>query len=127
MSEDENALEGALVPAAAPADMRYEDENPDKVARVLVRVDYTDGRIREYEASEPQEFRMSNPEDMSTMSMRRTRLSVGAGGGFSPVSAMVPTLSLSFAAHPRYNMQIRTERTAEPAPRKVQGRTTQAP
>ena len=110
---DEEVVEGALVPAPA-AQMRYEDENPDAVARVLVRVEYADGRIREYEAAEPQEFRISNPQDMSTMSMRRTRLSVGGGGGFSPMSAMVPTLSLSFAAHPRHNMLIRTEATAAP-------------
>jgi hypothetical protein len=112
---DVQPLEGTLLPGAAPAaEMRYEDEDPDKVARVLVRVDYADGRIREYEAQEPQDFTISNPEDVGTMAFRTTRLSVGGGGGFSPLRAAVPSLSLSFSANPRYNLHIRTERTAEP-------------
>jgi hypothetical protein len=119
MEKEEGTLEGALVPAPKPAEMRYEDEDPDAVTRVLVRVDYADGRIREYEAREPQQFRISDPESMATMSFRRTGLSVAAGGGFAGVTAGVPTLSLSFAAHPRHNMHIRTERTAEPLPGQV--------
>jgi hypothetical protein len=116
MSEnDAGALEGALVPAPPPAQMRYEDENRDKVARVFVRVDYADGRIREYEATEPQSFQISDPEDVSTMSVRQTGLSIAAGGGFRGLRAAVPSLRLSFTAHPRHNMHIRTERTARPA------------
>jgi hypothetical protein len=112
--DDGGALTGNLLPAAPAAEMRYEDEEPDRVARVLVRVDYADGRIREYEAREPQEFQISNPESTGSMSLRTTRLSLPGGGGFRPMQAMVPTLRLYFAAHPRYNLHIRTERTAEP-------------
>ena len=80
---DEVPVTGEIV-AAPVADMRYEDEDPDAVARVLVRVEYTDGRIREYEAKEPQDFQMNDPESMSSMVFRKTRLSLAAGGGFCP-------------------------------------------
>lgn len=107
----EGVIEGALVPAPT-AQMRYEDADGDEVARVFVRVDYADGRVREYEAQKPQDFRISDPENISTMSFRTTGLSIGGGGGFRPMRAAVATLSVSFAANPRYNLLIRTERTA---------------
>ena len=111
MRMDENAVTGEIV-AAPVTEMRYEDENPNAVARVLVRVEYADGRIREYDAKEPQDFQMNDPESMSSMVARTTRLSLPGGGGFRPLQAMVSSLRLSFAAHPRYNLHIRTERTA---------------
>jgi hypothetical protein len=110
-TSDEAALEGALVPAPAEQ-IRYEEEDPGKVTRVFVRVDYAGGRVREYEAREPQDFKISNPDDMPTMSFRQTRLSIGGPGGFRGLTAGVPTLSVSFAANPRRGLDIRTERTA---------------
>lgn len=107
---NETPVAGEVVTAPI-VEMRYEDENPDAVARVLVRVEYADGRIREYEAKEPQDFQMNDPESMSSMVARTTRLSLPGGGGFRPLQAMVPSLRLSFAAHPRHNLHIRTERT----------------
>ena len=104
----------AISPTPPAADMRYEDDDPDAVARVLVRVDYADGRIREYEAREPRDFQISDPESLSSISFRRTGISVSHGGGFSPLTAGVSSLRLSFTAHPRWNLHIRTERTAEP-------------
>lgn len=98
------------------ADMRYEDEDSDVVARVLVRIEYADGRIREYEAAEPQAFDMNDPADPAAMTLQPMRMAVQSGG--SPVVSMmaaVPSLRLSFRAHPRHNMHIRTERTAAPA------------
>lgn len=100
--------EVAVTPPAA--DMRYTDDSA--VARVFVRVEYADGRIREYQAKEPQRFEMNDPESMSSMSFRQTGLSLPAGGGFSPVRGAVSSLRLSFTAHPRWNLHIRTERTA---------------
>ena len=32
------------------------------MTRVFVRVEYADGRIREYQAKEPQDFRINDPE-----------------------------------------------------------------
>jgi hypothetical protein len=111
MSEDE-ALEGALVPAPPPEDIRYEDEDAQKVTRVLVVVERADGTVKEYEAREPERFMMSDPEDISTMAFRVTGLALGAGGAARGVQAAVPTLSLSFAANPRYNLHIRNVRRA---------------
>ena len=108
---DETPVTGEIVTAPI-AEMHYEDENPDAVTRVLVRVEYADGRIREYEAKEPQDFQMNDPESMSSMVTRTTRLSLPGGGGFRPLAAMVSSLRLSFTAHPRYNLHVRTERTA---------------
>ena len=99
-----------VVTTPPAADMRYTDDSA--VARVFVRVEYADGRIREYQAQEPQRFEMNDPESMSSMSFRQTGLSLPAGGGFSPVRAGVPSLRLSFTAHPKWNLHIRTERTA---------------
>lgn len=102
------------VPALQPpaADIRYEDEDANRVARVFVRVEWASGKVREYEAEDPAEFRINDPErDLSLVPMR---MSVQAPG--SPVvamNAMVPRLSLSFTANPRRNMHIRTERTAD--------------
>lgn len=127
---DEVPVTGEIV--AAPAEeMRYEDENPDAVARVLVRVEYADGRIREYDAKEPQDFQMNDPESMSSMAFRKTRLSLPAGGGFWPLTAAVSSLRLSFTAHPRHNLHIRTERTASggsgEAPPTQQGHVVRPP
>lgn len=98
------------------AGMRYDDEDPDAVASVLVRVEYADGRIREYEAREPQAFEMNNPADPAEMSLRPMKMAVQAAGSpVVPMMAAVPALRLSFTANPRHNMRIRTERTAEPA------------
>jgi len=121
---DEAPVTGEIV-AAPVTDMRYEDEDPDAVARVLVRVEYADGRVREYEAKEPQDFQMNDPESMSSMVARTTRLS--GGGGFRPLQAMVSSLRLSFAAHPRHNLHIRTERTASSAPGRRQPSGPAAP
>ncbi len=98
-----------IAPAPPAADMRYRD---DTVARVLVRVEYADGRIREYEAREPQDFQMNDPESLSSMVTSRSRGMLPAGGGFVPLTRAVPSLRLSFTAHPRWNLHIRTEATA---------------
>jgi hypothetical protein len=111
------ALSGEIVKRPAElavqppaADMRYTDDSA--VTRVFVRVEYADGRIREYQAKEPQRFEMNDPESMSSMSFRSTGVSVSAGGLFKPVQAAVSSLRLSFTAHPRWNLHIRTEATA---------------
>lgn len=102
MSELE-PVSGTVVPVP-PAGMRCEDE-PGAVARVFVRVEYADGRIREYQAVEPQDF-----EIREGMTMRPAQFP-----GFGAVltgSAAFPSLRLSFKAHPRWNLHIRTEATA---------------
>lgn len=111
MSEEE-PVSGEIVKAPPAAEMRYDDE-PGKVARILVRVDYADGRIREYEALEPEGFEMNDPEtDLSFGSMR---MSVQSGGSpFVPMMAAVWSLRLKFRANPRRMAEIRTERTAGP-------------
>ena len=110
MTEDE-ALEGALVPAPQPADIRYEDEAPaDAVTRVLVTVERADGSVKEYEAREPQNFEMNDPESFSAQVLRPTGLGLASGSGFRSVTAGVPSLRLSFSAHPRYNLHIRNVR-----------------
>lgn len=105
MSELE-PVTGRIVPAPA-ADIRYEDEDRAAVARVFIRVEYADGRIREYQAREPQDFQISDG-----MTMRQSKGRISAGGLFTPLTMAVATLRLSFAAHPRWNMHIRTEATA---------------
>ena len=108
MTEDE-ALEGALVPAPQPADIRYEDETPAVyVTRVLVVVERSDGSVKEYEAREPQSFEMNDPESISAQVIRTTGLSFG----MTRLQAGVPSLRLSFSAHPRYNLHIRNVRRA---------------
>jgi len=100
--------EVAVTPPAA--DMRYTDDRA--VARVFIRVEYADGRIREYQAKEPRDFQMNDPESVSSMSFGMTGLLLPAGGGFSPLRRGVSSLRLSFTAHPKWNLHIRTERTA---------------
>jgi hypothetical protein len=105
-------VSGEIVPAPPAADMRYTDDSA--VARVFVRVEYADGRIREYQAREPQDFQINNPESMSSASMvlRPTGLSLPAGGDFHALWTGVPTLRMSLTANPRFNLHIRTEATA---------------
>ncbi len=100
--------EVATTPPAA--DMRYTDDKA--VARVFVRVEYADGRIREYQAKEPQDFQMNDPESPRSMVMSKSRGVLPAGGGFVPLTRAVSSLRLSFTAHPRWNLHIRTEATA---------------
>jgi len=99
MSEPE-VISGEIVKRseieAAAAETRYDD---DTVMRVFVRVEYADGRIREYQAREPQDFRVNNPEDAPSMAFSR--------GGFA-----TREVRLSFRPHPRWNLHIRTEATA---------------
>ena len=87
----------AVTPAAA--DMRYEDEDDEVVTRVFVRVEYAGGRIREYQAREPQDFRINDPEDAPSMV-------------FSRAMSATREVRLSFRPNPRWNLHIRTEATA---------------
>ena len=100
-------ITGEIVKAPPVADIRYEPEDPDAVTRVFIRVECADGRIREYQAREPQDFQMTDG-----MAMRQSKAKYSAGGIFVPLTQMVATLSLSFTAHPRRNIHIRTEATA---------------
>ena len=99
-------ISGEIVKAPPAAEMRYEDADRDAVARVFVRVEYADGRIREYQAKEPQDFDLGE-----SMTIRP-----GGGphlvGGTVTTRTAVATLRLSFTAHPRWNLHIRTEATA---------------
>lgn len=93
------------------ADMRYDDEDADAVARVFVRVEWKGGRVREYETEEPQAFVMNDPE--ADVTLRPMRMAVQAPGSpVVPMMAAASSLRLSFRANPRRNMVIRTERTA---------------
>jgi len=87
--------EVAVTPPAA--DMRYADDKT--VARVFVRVEYADGRIREYQAREPQDFQVNGPESAPSMVF---------GRGMSATREV----RLSFRPNPRWNLHIRTEATA---------------
>lgn len=93
-----------VVTTPPAANMRYDD---DTVTRVFVRVEYADGRIREYQAKEPQDFKLRQ-----SMAATQSRGRISAGGLFTPLSMAVPALELSFTAHPRWNLHIRTEATA---------------
>lgn len=96
------------------ADVRYDDEDADRVARVLVRVEWAGGKIREYEAEDPEGFKMNDPE--TDLRMQPMRMAVQSGGSpVVPMMAAVPELRLLFRANPRHNMHIRTERTAGPS------------
>jgi hypothetical protein len=90
-------ISGEIVKAAPAAEMRYEDS--DVVSRVFVRVEYADGRIREYQAKEPQDFRINNPESAPSMV-------------FSRAMSVTREVRLSFRPNPRWNLHIRTEATA---------------
>ena len=109
MSELE-PVSGEIVPASPAADIRYEDDRGP--SRVFVRVEWPDGRIREYQALEPEGFEMNQPESWGSMSVRDTGIRLGAGGLFAPLKTAVSSLRMSFRANPRYNMHIRTEATA---------------
>ena len=92
-------ISGEIVKAPPTAEMRYEPDDPGAVARVFVRVEYADGRIREYQAKEPQDFKINNPESAPSMVF---------GRGMSATREV----RLSFKPNPRYNLHIRTEATA---------------
>lgn len=111
---DEEAIEGALVPAPQPEGIRYEDEDARRVILVRLVVERADGSAKEYEAREPENFQMSDPADLSTMAFRMTGLAIGAGGAFRGVQARTPTLSVSFAANPRRGLHIRNSRKELP-------------
>ena len=105
---DDGAIEGALVPAPQPADIRYEDETDrDTVTRVVVRVERADGSVKEYEAREPQNWSMNDPESFSAQVFRPTGIGIMSAGGARGLTAGVPSLRLSFSAHPRWNLHIR--------------------
>jgi hypothetical protein len=87
--------EVAITPPAA--DMRYAAGSA--VTRVFVRYETADGRIREYEAREPQDFDINDPESAPSMVF---------GGGRS----LTREVRLRFRPHPRWNLHIRTEATA---------------
>jgi hypothetical protein len=87
--------EVATTPSAA--DTRYEDD--EVVTRVFVRVEYAGGRIREYQAQEPQDFKINNPESAPSMV-------------FSRAMSATREVRLSFRPNPRWNLHIRTEATA---------------
>jgi hypothetical protein len=90
-------ISGEVVKAPPAADMRYDDDSA--VARVFIRVEYADGRIREYQAREPRDFRVNNPESAPSMA-------------FSRGMSATREVRLSFRPNPRWNLHIRTEATA---------------
>ena len=92
-------ISGEIVKAPPAAEMRYEDADPDAVTRVFVRVEYADGRIREYQAQEPQDFKINNPESSPSMV-------------FSRGMSATRDVRMSFKPSPRWNLHIRTEATA---------------
>jgi hypothetical protein len=99
MSDELVPISGEIVKAPPAADMRYEGENPDAVTRVFVRVEYADGRIREYQAVKPRDFQINNPESAPSMV-------------FSRGMSATREVRLSFRPNPRWNLHIRTEATA---------------
>jgi hypothetical protein len=100
-------ITGEIVKAPPAAEMRYEDAGPDAVVRVFIRVEYAGGRIREYQAREPQDFKVADG-----ISSPQSKARFSAGGIFVPLTQAVASLSLSFTAHPRHNIHVRTEATA---------------
>jgi hypothetical protein len=96
------------------ADTRYDDEDADEVARVFVRVEWKGGRIREYEAQEPRDFSINDPEAAFTMTPMGMAVQA-AGSPVVPMMAATPSLRLLFRGNPRRPMHIRTERTAAPS------------
>ena len=112
MTEPE-AVEGAVVPAPQPAGIRYEAETPpDAVTRVLVVVERADGSVKEYEARDPQNWQMNDPESIAAQVFRPTGFGIGYDNGLKTLMAGVPSLRLSFSAHPRHNLHIRNVRRA---------------
>lgn len=112
MRDDGRVSEIEKMPPAA--DMRYEDEDAGKVARVLVRVEWADGKVREYEAEDPEGFQINDPERDFTLAPMR--MSVQAPGSpVVPMLAATAKVDLSFRvrfqSNPRRALQIRTERT----------------
>lgn len=103
MSEPE--ITGEVVKAPPAVEMRYDEDDP--VTRVFIRFERKSGKIREYQAREPQDF-----EVKESMTAVQSRGRISAGGLFTPLSMAVPSLRLSFTAHPRWNLHIRTEATA---------------
>jgi hypothetical protein len=113
---DAEAVEGAVVPAPQPADMRYETVDPDQVTRVLVVVERADGSVKEYEAREPVDFEINDPASMSSQVFRQTGLGLVSGSGFTDLMAGMPSLRLSLTANPRYNLHIRNKRRESAPP-----------
>lgn len=111
MNDEDGAVEGALVPAPQPANIRYEDDDPGKVVRVLIQVERADGSVKEYEAREPHGFHMNDPESPSAQVFRRTGISVRHAGGSQGLVAGIPSVRLVFTANPRYNLHIRNGRS----------------
>jgi hypothetical protein len=106
-------LEGQLVPSPAPG-IRYEDEGADTVTRVLIRVERADGSVKEYEAREPADWKMTDPESISSMRIAGTMGVQPLGQpGFTQVRQAMPSMSLSFTANPRYNLHIRTRQIVD--------------
>ena len=108
MSEPE--ISGEIVPAPPAAEMRYDEEDP--VTRVFLRVERRSGKILECQARDPQDFKMNDPRSISSMVLRESKGRISAGGLFTPVKRMLPSLDLSFVVHPKWGMHIRTEATA---------------
>jgi hypothetical protein len=117
VSEDET-LSGEIAQAPPLADIRYEDEDPNRVLRVLVRVDWAGGKVREYEAAEPQDFKINDPETDVSFRPMRTSVQSALGGPMVGMNMAVPNLRLSFRGNSRVPVLIRTERTAEPLERR---------
>lgn len=95
---------GEPLPETTAPEVRYGEENSEpQVTRVVLHVEYGDGTVREYDAREPQDFRLDE-----TMATRKTGLGVSGASGFTGISHAVPSVSVSFTAHPRHNMFIWT-------------------
>lgn len=107
------------MPAPQPADIHYEAETaPDAVTRVLVVVERADGSVKEYEAREPQNWQMNDPESVAAQVFRPTGFGIGYDSALKTLTAGVPSLRLSFSANPRHNLHIRNVRWpgGEPGP-----------
>jgi hypothetical protein len=111
-------ISGSIVPAPPVADIRYEEDT--QPSRVLVRVEWPGGKIREYETGQPGGFEMNDPE--TDLSFAPARMAVQVPGSpVVPVMAAAWTLRLSFRADP-WEAEIRTERTARaPGPAALAG------
>ncbi len=56
---------------------------------------------------------MNDPESFSAQVFRPTGIGIMSAGGARGLTAGVPSLSLSFSAHPRYNLHIRNSRAGD--------------